>query len=279
MDNKRLLCGLALAWTLATTQAGAAETLPLWEAGAGVGVINFPNYRGSSERQTYVLPVPYLVYRGDFLKIDRQQARGVFFKGDRTELDISLNGSVPVRSKDNTVRQGMPDLNPTIEIGPSLKVTLTESKDEKTELNLRLPVRPVFATDLSTFRNVGWIFQPQLNANLKDAVGNGWNLGLVTGPLFADKSYHQFFYGVDAAYATPSRPVYAASSGYSGFQFIGSISKRFPKYWAGGYMKYDDLHGATFLNSPLVTRKNAFTAGFAITWIFAESQTKVVRNE
>lgn len=274
---ERLLYGLALVGLLSS--AAKAEELPLWEAGAGVGVINFPSYRGSSNRQTYVLPVPYLVYRGEFLQIDRQRARGIFFKSGRVELDISLNGAVPVRSKDNLVRQGMPDLASTFEIGPSAKVALTRSADGKSDLSLKLPVRPVFATDLSTFRNAGWIFQPQLNANLRDAGDSGWNLGLAVGPLFADRNYHQYFYGVDAAYATPTRPAYSASGGYSGFQFIGSISKRFPSYWIGGYMKYDDLHGATFLNSPLVSKNNAFTAGFAVTWIFAESKTKVLRDE
>ena len=48
---------------------GRAGDVPLWEAGAGVAVIDFSDYRGSDERNTYVLPVPYFVYRGKFLKI------------------------------------------------------------------------------------------------------------------------------------------------------------------------------------------------------------------
>ena len=99
---------------------GHAHELPLWEAGGGAAVIDFPDYRGSDERHTFVLPVPYVVYRGEFLKIDRERVRGLFFKTDKAELDISLNGSVPVKSADNRARQGMPDLEPTLEVGPSL---------------------------------------------------------------------------------------------------------------------------------------------------------------
>jgi len=44
--------------------------------------------------------------------------RGLFFKSDNAELDVSLNGSVPVKSSENRARQGMPDLEPTLEIGP-----------------------------------------------------------------------------------------------------------------------------------------------------------------
>ena len=31
-----------------------AEQKPLWEAGAGIGVLDFPDYRGSDERSTLV---------------------------------------------------------------------------------------------------------------------------------------------------------------------------------------------------------------------------------
>ncbi|MEW6562781.1 MAG: MipA/OmpV family protein [Pseudomonadota bacterium] len=277
---KVAICGAAgvLAGFVWAAGAHAEEAKPLWEAGAGVAVINFPNYRGSDQRQTYALPAPYLIYRGEFLQIDRQQARGLFFKSERAELDVSVNGSVPVRSKDIAARQGMPNLDPTLEIGPVLKVALMRSEDEKNVLSLRLPMRPVFATNFKHFQNVGWLFHPQLNANLRDAVGEGWNLGLAVGPMFADKRYHQFFYGVDPQYVTAARPAYTARGGYSGTQFTASLSKRFPGYWLGGYAKYDDLHGATFVDSPLVKTRQSYTVGAAVTWIFAESKTLVQRE-
>ena len=85
----------------------AADSFPLWEAGAGVSLIQFPDYRGSDERQLYALPIPYFVYRGDFLKVDRQKIRGLFFTRDWAELDFSLSGSVPVKSSKNDARRGM----------------------------------------------------------------------------------------------------------------------------------------------------------------------------
>lgn len=279
MMKKWAKYGVVLASIGAVGLAQAAEPQPLWEAGAGVAVINFPNYRGSDQRQTFALPAPYLIYRGEFLQVDRQQARGLFFKSDRVELDISVNGSVPVRSKDNVARQGMPNLDPTLEIGPVLKVALMRSEDEKSTLSLRVPMRPVFATNFKHIQNVGWLFHPQLNANLRDAIGEGWNLGLAVGPMFADQRYHQFFYGVNAQYATATRPVYSGRSGYSGTQFTTSLSKRFPNYWLGVYAKYDDLHGAVFADSPLVKTKQSYTVGGAVTWIFAESKTLVQREQ
>src|SRR5882757_8072770 len=50
--------------------AGAAladnkELLPLWEVGGGLAYAHLPDYRGSDEAHSYVLPFPLLVYRGD----------------------------------------------------------------------------------------------------------------------------------------------------------------------------------------------------------------------
>jgi len=72
----------------------------------------------------YAIPFPYLVYRGTFLKADRNGIRGTFFDSDRIELSLSLSASLPVNSDDNRARQGMPDLQPTVEFGPSLDLTL-----------------------------------------------------------------------------------------------------------------------------------------------------------
>jgi hypothetical protein len=43
----------------------------------------------------------------------------------------------------------------------------------------------------------------------------------------------------------------------------------------GGFPEWDTLHGAVFENSPLVKRKEFFTGGFALSWIFSESKTLV----
>ncbi|MDO8414396.1 MAG: MipA/OmpV family protein [Gallionellaceae bacterium] len=253
-----------------------AEQVPLWELGAGGAYINFPSYRGSDERRSYLLPAPYVAYRGEFLQISKEHMRGLFFKSDKTELEVSLNATVPVKSRDNAARTGMPDLDPTLEIGPSLNVSLMRSPSHQTELEWRVPIRPVFATNFSHVQHIGWVFQPQLNLDIRDPVGYpGWKLGLAAGPVFGDGRYHQYFYGVDSAYATSTRPAYQARGGYAGSQFITALSKRFPDFWVGGFMKWDSLQGAVFADSPLLKSKQYFTAGFAIAWVFAESKTRV----
>ena len=48
---------------------------PLWELGVGVAGLRLPDYRGSDQSRGYVLPLPYIVYRGTWLKADRDGAR------------------------------------------------------------------------------------------------------------------------------------------------------------------------------------------------------------
>jgi MipA family protein len=273
-DKRTLfLLGLALLPALAR-----ADTQPVWEVGAGVGAIDFPQYRGSSERRVWVLPVPYFTYNGPFLKVTRQSARGLLFRTERVEMDVSLGGSVP--SSSTAARAGMPGLDATFEIGPQLQYHLYYDAKKETNVDLRLPVRPAIATDFAHFRHIGWVFEPVLNLDLKDLRRSGWNLGLSTGPVYADRGYNSYFYSVAPQYATASRAAYAAPGGYSGYQFTFALSKRFPGYWTGGFVKWDDLGRAVFADSPLVTARHSFTFGWAITWMIGKSdQTVEVSND
>ncbi|NMG16226.1 MipA/OmpV family protein [Aromatoleum bremense] len=257
----------------------ADDEKPLWELGAGVGVLQFPAYRGSDENRVFVLPVPYVIYRGEFLKADRRGLRGTFFDTERVELSLSLAASPPASSEDVDVRAGMEDLEPTVEIGPSLDVRLWQSADERRKLRVRLPLR-VGLTVESHPESTGWQFTPQLNLDWRDPAGmDGWTLGLVAGPVFGDRRQHRYFYGVDVRDATVTRQVYDAQGGYAGTQFLAALSKRFPGGWVGAFVRYDTLAGAVFLDSPLVTSRNYFAAGFAVTWLIDESSQRVPADE
>jgi outer membrane scaffolding protein for murein synthesis (MipA/OmpV family) len=103
----------------------------------------------------------------------------------------------------------------------------------------------------------------------------GWHLGFLAGPLFADRRCNQYFYSVASQYATLTRPEYQASGGYAGTQSIAALSKRYPKFWTGAYMRYDTLAGAVFMDSPLVQRRSYWSAGFGFAWMLRRSSSMV----
>ena len=81
---------IAMALSLVHNSA-IAEEKPLWEIGLGVSALQLPAYRGASETRTDVLPIPYLVYRGDHFKADKDGVRGVLFDTDIFEVSIVRN--------------------------------------------------------------------------------------------------------------------------------------------------------------------------------------------
>ena len=264
----------ALAVLLASLCAAAqAKEAPLLEYGLGVGAVAFEDYRGSDSMHVYPLPIPYVVYNGKFLKADREGVRGTLFNQDRIEINLSVNATTPVRS--DRERNGMPDLRSTIELGPSFDVHLWRSDDARIKFDLRMPLREAFTIEASP-RLIGWTFTPRFNLDLADPLGfAGWRLGLLTGPLFAERRYHDYFYTVAPQYATTDRPAYQAVGGYAGPQALTSLSKRFERFWVGAYMRYDTLAGAAFVDSPLVQRRSYWSAGFGISWMIHRSSTLV----
>ncbi len=267
---------LLIVWLGASRPAYALEPQkPLWEFGLGIGALGFPDYRGSDTSHVYPLPIPYFIYRGRFLRADRDGVRGLLLNRKVVELTISVNATTPVRSRDSAARRGMPDLRPTIELGPSLNVHLWRSTDRPIRLDLRMPLRGAVTVESSP-QYIGWFFAPQLNLDLTDFAGRaGWNLGLAAGPLFADRRYDDYFYSVAPRFAAVNRPAYEARGGYSGSQMLAAMSKRFSRYWVGAFVRYDVLGGAAFSESPLVRSNHYWAAGVGIAWMIGQSSTLV----
>lgn len=246
--------------------AARAADLPRWELGLGLAGLTIPDYRGSDEQRGYLLPLPYVQYRGEVFQIDREGAHGKLLAAERVRLELSVAAGPLARSDDNEARRDMPDIDPTVEVGPSLEIYLTDDRAWK----LELPLRTVIATDLTHAEGIGWVFAPSLNYRMGN--NHGWGGGIAIGPLYASEKYHDYYYEVLPAFATATRPAYDAPGGYSGSRLTFSASRRFPDFWVGAFARYDRLSGAAFEDSPLVKQKSSFMAGVGIAWVLAEAK-------
>lgn len=133
-----------------------------------------------------------------------------------------------------------------------------------------MPIRSVIALQTSGAKQAGWIFNPHLKLESEDLF-EGWNVGLSLGPLFANAKYHDYYYAVEPEYATATRPTYSPSGGYSGTLVQASMSRRTSRLWMGGFIRYDNLSGTRFEDSPLLETDHSLAAGFAVAWIFKQS--------
>lgn len=242
-----------------------AEKPPKWELGVGFGGQALYDYRGSKERQVQAYPFPFLVYRGDFIKADRKGLRGEFLSNDRVEVNLSgemaLNGS----SDDNELREGMSELESAFELGPSVNINLS-GEDFSSGWQLRLPVRGVFTVGEQGLHFRGYNFNPRFTY-VEPSLFGGWNARASIGALFGSESYHDYYYSVESRYVTDLRPAYAADGGFSGYYFKTSMSRRRGDFWFGLSVRYDNLAGATFEDSPLVETNDYFAVSFAVAWL------------
>ena len=242
-----------------------------WEAGVGLVGMQLPLYPGSSQDAGYLIPFPYLRLESKYLDID-QGIESRIFRSNKVRVSLSGGLGVPVNSAESTAREGMPDLDLVLQVGPSLDVILDTRNDGARELRLELPVRLAVATDFSSTRNTGWLFEPRLVYESKRKQKRGWAYELTGGLRFATDKYHGFYYNVDPQYATATRPAYGASGGYSGLftDLIGSWRRKSLIYFA--WVRYQYLGGVQYEDSPLFEDENYWFLGIGLNWIYAESK-------
>jgi MipA family protein len=273
------LAAAVLAQACAFAPFAHADSLPQWEMGIGLAGVTLPSYRGAETRRNYILPAPFIVYRGERIRADRSGVRASLLRNESFELNVSANLSLARTGNDDPIRSGMTSLRPVAEIGPTADFALWRAADQGMSLDFRLPVRAGVTLESSP-RHIGWLFAPNLALRVQDPVGlRGWNFGVQGGPQFADRRWHDYYYAVSAAEATAARPAYASSAGYGGMQFTGTLSRRYPNFWVGAFVRYDNLAGAVFRDSPLVRETQGLTAGLAVTWIFGASDKKVQSSD
>ncbi|MEI6761827.1 MAG: MipA/OmpV family protein [Betaproteobacteria bacterium] len=253
--------------------AQAASGFPLWELGVvGVGVSQ-QAYPGASERVQQALVLPYLVYRGEFLRVDRGSAGVRAINTPAFEVDIGFAGSLGSRANDISVRRGMADLGTVVEFGPRLRWNLTQGAGPD-KWRVDLPLRGVF--DLSNgLAQRGVAFEPELVFSHREPEGLNYSAGVST--VLGSQSLAETFYGVTAAEATASRPAYAAQSGLIGWRLSGSVSRQVaPGVRLLAFGRIDSVAGAANQSSPLVQQTSGVSAGMVLTYSWRQSAERAV---
>lgn len=248
----------------------AAVNLPLWEAGLIGGGITQPAYPGADERASLLLGLPYMIYRGEYLRVDRNTVGVRAIRAGRTELDIGFAASLRSRAEDIEARRGMDDLGMLLEFGPRLKIMLGQSADGKSDSRIQIPVRGVFdANDHMRYRGIAyelqWVADMELPAD--------WSATSNLGAVFGDQQLADTFYRVTPAEATAVRPAYDAKSGLIALRATLWASRLLtPDVRFFSYLRFDSVAVAANRDSPLVRRETGWTLGIGLAWTLAYSE-------
>lgn len=260
----------------------ALSAKPLWELGVGGGVLLQPQYPASDEYQTRGLGLPFVVYRGDVLRIgDGGAARAVALENEKVELSLSFAAAFDADSEGNTLRENMPDLDFIFEVGPQLVIDLRErdfGDGQRSTLQLALQTRAAFSTDFGALEHQGYVFEPMLRYRHEGAWHPQFEATVALKPLWATRDVHGYFYDVTPEFSNATRPAFRAHGGYFGTGLNFSGTWRFNRQ-ARMFVTLQTSYrqGAENVGSPLFA--NRFNAGFGVgfLWMFRESETTVMR--
>lgn len=254
-------------------RADEAKRLPLWEFGVGALPFRADHYRGSPQNKWFTFPLAAYVYRGKNVEAESGYVRGHLLRFDSVVIDLSLSIGLPVNSDADNLRKGMRDLDPTFEVGPMIRYYLWKSKDGQHFVNLEMPYRAVYATNLQYVDHVGYYSTPYVNYLSKASSETfGWSVDLSLGPQYGSSGFHNRFYAVDTQDVRPWRRYYHAVAGYSGTQFAAVFSKRIHDVLIMPFFRWDYLDGAVYNQSPLYKNPNYTMFGMAFIWYFAHSK-------
>jgi outer membrane protein len=254
-----------------------AEPEPLWEAGVAGGVASVAKYAGSSRRDVYVAGFPYLVYRGPWLRVSGRSAHLVLAETPRYWLDLSGGGWLPVSAGSDTARAGMPDLDLTLQAGP--RINYLAGSTRRSDTVLRLTARAVWSA--AAFNDVshrGYVAEPAVRLALWPWGREGrFSLSTTVSADAGDSEVNGYFYDVDPAYATPTRPAFSSGGGLNAYNASFSASWRItPAVRVGVYVRGTTLNGTVVADSPLVQSERTYAFGAGFNWIFWRSERKVV---
>jgi MipA family protein len=255
------------------SSAQGAPALPLWEAGLfGFGITQ-PAYPGADERVSRALALPYVIYRGRYLRADRGTVGVRALKTPRIEMDVGFAATLGSHSSDIAARQGMTDLGTMIEFGPRLKINLGENSSGRSKSRLQFPLRVVI--DVSHgFVSRGIAFEPQW---VTDTRLNRWFVSFNLGAIFGDGKLGDTYYGVAPADATPARPAYVARSGLialrAGMFAAHPVSRDVRIFYI---LRIESLAGAANRDSPLVRRNAGWSAGIGLSWALSRSEQNAI---
>lgn len=265
----RLMAVFAL-FSSSAVYADAGKNEAQWELGIGLAALDIPFYPGSSQRRTYIVPLPHILYRSENLKIENG-IDATLLRTSRTRFNISADFAVPVNSQDSDIRAGMPDLDLVIQAGPSLEVTLAGGRFKPYHLRLDLPVRAAIATDFRHAENIGWLFEPRVSFESRRPYKTGFANLISVALRFSDEELHDYYYQVSPEFAVPGREEFDANGGYSGLSVDYIANWRTNDFIFFALVRYQNLNGTAFEDSPIVEQNSYLMVGAGVTWIFAKN--------
>ncbi len=257
------------------TERADPKPQPLWELGVGLGAARSPAYIGSNETVQRILPVPYVIYRGDIFRVDQDGVGARLLRGENWLFDLGFAAGLDGNNQDLIARKGMSKLGPTFEFGPRFRWFIAKPAPG-TLISLNVPLRAVVEIN-GGLKSQGAVLEPTLRYD-NDHLFAGIGLVAQAGVLLGEKRINAHYYDVDSQFATALRPAYAAKSGLMATKVSAVLYKEInPELSVAVFARWDGSASAANAASPLHIKSNAITFGVGATYSFMKSSEMVKR--
>lgn len=256
-----------------------ANTEPLWEWSLAAFSRYGNIYPGSGDTQFNIVPLPIPRYRGRFLSLGEETdspIRGRIFRRDRIKLDIDFDINFGADNEDIPIRDGMPELDFVLEVGPELSLQFIDHEPSNWRAFLNLPLRAAITWPGLDPRWQGVVFAPEIRIRKSLRDDRKDELSYLVSASFASSDYMEYFYGVQPEFAVPGRAAFDAKGGYIGTE-LGMTYRRqlASRYEIVTGMRIGFHQGAKNRNSPLFQDDISGSVFVAFLWKFWESKRRV----
>ena len=174
---------------------------PRFEAGIGLGYFQGYDYPGSDDPNTAGLVLPFFIYRSEVFRFfDGGGVGAVAIEEPRVKLELSLGGALNAESEGNNAREGLPDLDLLLELGPQLTVRLLDralSGGGRVRLSWDSKVRAVVSTDFKSIEATGFVFASGFSFKRESLLSDKVDFISNLDVTFADKRFNDYLYTVD----------------------------------------------------------------------------------
>jgi len=273
--------------SILATAAPAAETEntddePLWEVFLAAFGRQGPAYPASEDNEFNLIPLPLPVYRGKVLRLGEDEdspIKGRLFRSDRLRLDLAADINFSSDSEDIDARNGMPDLDFLLELGPELQYRVNENGD-RYRLLLAPQIKVAMSFDGLSPSTQGMVFSPEIQYVRRLSGPRRHRLKFKLTPSFATRDYMEYFYEVEPRFTAPGRPAYRAHGGYLGTEIGLSWRRQVSEkldFVVGGAVAFHE--GAINDDSPLFRDDTTGSVFAAFMWKLWESERRVPRAD
>jgi len=257
---------------------------PKMEAGVAAAGIHGPAYPGSSISSDRFFFAPWFIYRSDTLSVKDGGINLKAYDSDRVIVDLGIGVALNADSSITPVREGMPDLDYLLELGPRINVLLFDEFGElgrRNRLNWKTSYRQSLSTDFKRLDLRGPVFDTELEYRWDTNAANDLSIEASVGALWLGNKLSDYIYAVEPQFATQDREAYDAQSGFLGFNlslgFMVRPVKKMNLYFGLGLDLYD---GTRNEQSPLFEKDQGTSAILAVSYkLYESADTVLVRDE